>query len=234
MFLTRFHQNFGKGAEIMARTITVKGVGKATVKPDQVEISMTLKSKHRIYDMSMSMAAEQIDKLKNAFAQAEFEDGCLKTTDFHIRTDYDSARNKDGSYIKVFVGYECTHSLKLVFDFDTARLADALSAVAKSRTNPVIDIDFTVKNPADVHERVLRAAAENARKKAEILCTASGVKLGTLVNIDYNWGEVTYVSRAKYKMADYAVAGAAAPCSIDIDPDDIDAGDTAAFTWEIE
>ena len=217
----------------MARTITVKGVGKATVKPDQVEIRLTLTAKDKVYDKSMSMAAEQVENIKRALEKAGFGEGSLKTTNFDIRAVYDSVRDRDRNYISVFDGYECTHNLKLVFDFDTVRLSSALGAVAKSRVNPKINIDFTVKNPAAVNEMILQDAAANARKKAEILCAASGVKLGNLVCIDYNWGEVTYVSRAKYAMDDCIAVGAA-PCDIEIDPDDIEAGDTAAFVWEIE
>ena len=35
-----------------------------------------------------------------------------------------------------------------------------------------------------------RSAAKNARKKAETLCAAIGAKVGSLVRIDYNWGEI--------------------------------------------
>lgn len=217
----------------MAKTITVKGVGKATVKPDLVEIRMTLSTKDKVYEKSMSMAAEQIDSLKTAFESAGFGEGSLKTTNFDIRTVYDSVRDRDRNYVSVFSGYECTHNLKLVFDFDTKRLSAALGAIAESRVNPKINIDFTVKNPAAVNELILQDASANARRKAEVLCAASGVKLGELVCIDYNWGEITYVSQAKYAMEDCIVAAAAAPCDIDIDPDDIDAGDTATFVWEI-
>lgn len=217
----------------MAKTITVKGVGKATVKPDQVDIRMTLSAKDKVYEKSMSMAAEQIDSLKTAFEGAGFGEGSLKTTNFDIRTVYDSIRDRDRNYVSVFSGYECTHNLKLVFDFDTKRLSAALGAIADSRVNPKINIDFTVKNPAAVNELILQDAAANAKRKAEVLCAASGVKLGELVCIDYNWGEITYVSQAKYAIEDCIMPKDAAPCDIDIDPDDIDAGDTATFVWEI-
>lgn len=217
----------------MAKTITVKGVGKATVKPDQVEIRMTLSTKDKAYEKSMTMAAEQIDSLKMAFEKAGFGEGSLKTTNFDIRTVYDSVRDRDRNYVSVFSGYECTHNLKLVFDFDIKRLSAALGAIASSKSNPKINIDFTVKNPAAVNELILQDAAVNAKKKAEVLCAASGVKLGDLVCIDYNWGEITYISKAKYAMEDCIMSAAAAPCDIDIDPDDIDVGDTATFVWEI-
>lgn len=44
----------------MARTITVKGIGKVSAKPDYVVLSMTLESKHKDYDKAMNMAADHI------------------------------------------------------------------------------------------------------------------------------------------------------------------------------
>ena len=47
----------------MARTITVKGIGKVFAKPDYVVLSMTLESKHKDYDKAMDMAADHIQML---------------------------------------------------------------------------------------------------------------------------------------------------------------------------
>lgn len=217
----------------MARTITVKGVGTALVKPDQVELRLTLEAKDRNYDKAMEMAAEQIAAIKAAVENAGFEKDCLKTTNFHVNTVYDRVRDKNQNYITVFGGYECSHTLKLVFDFDSSRLSGALSAVAQSGVNPEIQISFTVKNPEAVNALILQDAAANARQKAEILCAASGVKLGKLLTIDYNWAEVNFVSRTTYNYGDCMVK-AAAPSAVEIDPDDIKASDSAAFVWEIE
>ena len=79
----------------MARTITVKGVGKAMVKPDQVVIRMSFEAKDKSYDRAMSLAAEQVADLKRAFIDAGFEKDALKTTDFNIRTDYDRVKDRN-------------------------------------------------------------------------------------------------------------------------------------------
>ena len=61
---------------------------------------------------------------------------------------------------------------------------------------------------------------------------AAGVKLGQLLDINYNWGEIELYAKTKYSVDD-CLAASCAPCDIDIDPDDIQAGDTATFVWEI-
>ena len=58
--------------------------------------------------------------------------------------------------------------------------------------HPELSIVFTVKDPSAVNKELLKSATANAREKAEILCEASGVELGKLLIIDYNWGRTQY------------------------------------------
>lgn len=115
----------------MARTITVKGIGKASAKPDYVVFSMTLESKHKDYDKAMDMAADHIQQLNETLCGIGFEKGSVKTTNFSVRTDYDRVKDRNGNYQNVFCGYEVTHNLKLAFGFDMGRLSLALSANLK-------------------------------------------------------------------------------------------------------
>ena len=79
---------------------------------------------------------------------------------------------------------------------------------------------------------ILQDAAQNARRKAEVLCAATGVKLGQLLDVNYNWGEIDLYAQTKYSAGD-CLAATCAPCDIEIDPDDIQAGDSVTFVWEI-
>ncbi|MCD8123982.1 MAG: hypothetical protein LUE23_02965 [Lachnospiraceae bacterium] len=51
----------------------------------------------------------------------------------------------------------------------------------------------------------------DAQRKAEILCEASGVKLGQLLNVDYNWGELEIYSNTQYKLSEECMPYAVAP-----------------------
>ena len=219
----------------MNKTITVKGIGKTTAKPDQVTVSMRLESKHKLYAKAMDKSAEDIEAIRNALRTVGFEKDALKTSDFDVCTNYESIRDKHGDYQRVFTGYCVTHDLTLVFAFDMERLAAVLSAIAECTATPRLSIDFTVKNRATVNEELLRSAASNAKRKAEILCDAAGVTLGDLVSIDYDWSELSIVSRTRFSCGgdtDYAVASPKAK-AIDIDPEDITASDTAVFVWTV-
>ena len=218
----------------MARTITVKGIGKASAKPDHVVLSMTLESKHKDYDKAMDMAAAHIQHLNDTLCGIGFEKGSAKTTNFNVRTDYDRVKDLYGNYESVFSGYEVTHNLKLAFDFDMGRLSQALAAIAGCLSHPQLSIAFTVKDATAINEEMLRSATVNAKRKAEILCEASGVTMGDLIPINYNWGELDIYSHTRYDCCEEAMAPLAVGATIDIAPEDIDVSDTATFVWKIK
>lgn len=215
----------------MPKTITVKGIGKATEQPDAVVLSMTIESSDSDYDRAMDKAAQGIEQLTAAVMNAGFEKKSLVTSSFNVRADYDNFRDGN-AYKSVFRGYAVTHGFKLTFDLDMQALSRVLTAISESPVNPQLSIYFTVKDTAAVSEEMLRSAAEDARRKAEILCNASGVRLGELISIDYSWGELNVRSDTR---CDCFAEGAALkmPRAIDIEPQAIETSETAAFVWEI-
>lgn len=214
------------------RTITVKGIGAVSVKPDLIVLRLSMETAEYEYDAAMKAAAEKIDFLNKALEAAGFEKKSAKTADFRVRADYDRLNDGKGNYTSVFMGYKCRHELKIEFDFDTKRLAKALSEISKCIAKPEISIDFTVKDSSAVSGELLKAAVKNAREKAEILCAASGAKLGELLSIDYNWGELHLYSATDYDVKGKCMTLGAAD-DMDIEPEEIKARDTATFAWEI-
>lgn len=214
------------------RTITVKGIGAVSVKPDLIVLRLSMETAEYEYDAAMKAAAEKIDFLNKALEAAGFEKKSAKTADFRVRADYDRLNDGKGNYTSVFMGYKCRHGLKIEFDFDTKRLAKALSEISKCIAKPEISIDFTVKDSSAVSGELLKAAVKNAREKAEILCAASGAKLGELLSIDYNWGELHLYSETDYDVEGKCLMMGAAD-DMDIEPEEIKARDTATFAWEI-
>ena len=219
----------------MNRTITIKGIGKLSLKPDQTVVSLTLKTVHGDYDKAMDEAAKHLEQLRNAITEIGFAKDDLKTTSFDVSTEYENERDKNGNYKRIFIGYRVTHGLKLEFDFDSQRLSKVLGAMAGCIAEPELNVQFTVKDKEAVNAALLESACINAKAKAEILTKASGVTLGELISIDYHWGELKLYSPTRYEMEDACMMRAsAAPTAMDIEPDDIDVSDSVTFVWEIK
>lgn len=215
----------------MSRTITVKGVGKVSAKPDYAVVSLKLEAKNRDYESAMKTAAKQITSLNESLAAVGFEKEAVKTTDFRVQTDYEDYKDPRGNYQRIFRGFVIRHQLKLAFDFDSKRLSQALSVLSQCLAHPELSVDFTVKDTAAVNEALLTDAAKAAKKKARILCKASGVKLGQLLSIDYNWGELDIYSDTKYDFnCESPICLSDGPV---IDPDDIKVSDSVTLVWEI-
>ncbi len=216
----------------MNRTITVRGTGHITLKPDQIVITLTLRSLKKNYEQAMDLSSKMLSLLKQSLSEIGFGESDLKTARFNVRTEHESICDKNGNYRTVFKGYVCEHDLKLEFDFDSKRLAQVLSAVSGCLADPELSIRFTVKDQNAAADALLQSAAENARHKAQILAASSGVKLGQIVTIDYNWGELNIFSQTDFAMEKRCMSMNAG--SIDMNPEDIELSDSAAFVWEIE
>lgn len=218
----------------MNRTITIKGIGKLSLKPDQVVVSLTLKATDKNYDKAMDTAAQHLEQLGGALVGIDFAKDDLKTTNFNVGTEYESERDKNGNYKRIFIGYSVTHQLKLEFDFDSQRLSQTLGAIAACIAEPELNVQFTVKDKEAVNAALLESACVNAKAKAGILAKASGVTLGDLISIDYNWGELHLFSPTRYDMEDACMnLSNATSTSIEIEPDDIEVSDSVTFVWEI-
>ncbi len=216
------------------RTIRVIGTGNASRKPDTIVIGFEMEAENRSYAKAMQLGSDQIQFIQDAAAAAGFEKSELRTTSFSTEADFESVYDEKKHYRSIFRGYICRHSLKLSFDFDLERLNRLLTEIGNCQSVPQFSIRFTVKNPKEVNEELLTTAANDAKERAEILCRASGVKLGALVNIDYSFGLADLFSRTiveENSMSSQAMKS----CSFraDFEPEDIRVSDNATFEWEI-
>lgn len=89
----------------MNKTITVKGIGRASARPDYIVISMNLEAADKMYDEAMALAAGNISLLTDVLTGSGFAKEAVKTTYFNVRTDYENVYKKNGSYERVFNGY---------------------------------------------------------------------------------------------------------------------------------
>lgn len=218
----------------MKRTVTVKGVGTATAKPDFIVISMNIVSKDKEYVKAVANANERITLLQKAIASAGFVKEDLKTLSFNVRTVYKNEQDERGIWASKFDGYECRYRLKLSMDMDSKWLADTLTEISDSGADAEFNIEFTVKNPEVIGEAVLKSATENAYRKAKILCAASGEKLGELISIDYDWSDI-HVASASVYAAGNMVRGISEDGGIpEFEPEDIRSSDSVTFVWEID
>lgn len=87
------------------------------------------------YDRAMEQAARQSGALTDAVKAAGFAAEDLKTTRFNVSANYESIRERDGTYRQVSAGYQCSQGFRLAFPLDMKRLGQVLSTIAGSGTS---------------------------------------------------------------------------------------------------
>lgn len=214
-----------------SREITIKGIGNLTAKPDFVIITIGLEKINQNYSIGYKQFANDMKNLQKVVEEVGFSKDELKASSISSAQHQEYVK---GKYVPM--GYRFASSLNLSFDFDPERLGKALEKLSKSEIKPNINIRFTVKDKEEIKNQLLAAAAQDAKKKAEILCTALGAKLGQLLKINYNWDEIEIYSKMRYEMEECCVGAAPGDDDdiIDFNPENIDLTDNASFVWEIE
>ena len=209
------------------RTIRVTGKGQIKVKPDMTRITMTLDGSFKDYSETLRHSSEETEVLKDVLSDFGFERADLKTLNFSVDTEYESYKDRDGSYKQRFSGYRFRHILKVEFLSDNDRLGKVLYALANCKVRPEFRISYTVSDPEAAKNTLLGKAVADAKEKASVL---------TQETIDYSWGEIDFEYRPMNGdvMTECCTAPMAAKSyDLDIEPDDIRVSDTVTLVWEI-
>ena len=217
------------------RTIRVTGKGQIKVRPDTTRIIMSLEGLYKDYNETLRLSSQDTETLKDILSGFGFERSDLKTLNFSVDTEYESYKDRDGSYKQRFTGYRYRHMLKVEFDSDNERLGKILYALANGKVRPDFRISYTVRDPEATKNTLLGKAVKDAREKVSVLTEAAGIVLKDIQSIDYSWGEIDFEYRPMDGgiLAERCMAEPTAAYSLDIEPDDIEASDTVTVVWEI-
>lgn len=217
------------------QTLTVKGTGRESLKPDQILITCTLSVKDTDYAALTSLEAEKLEELTKALEGVGFDKSEIKTSSFNIGTEYENYQTEEQVWKRRFLGYSLDHGLSLAFDCDMKLLNKVVNALSScEKADPSFNIGFTVKDKESASDRLLQKAVKDARRKAAAIAEAAGVSLGEIQNICFDNEEAAFASPTVFGRA----AGGAEPyrcaAKFDITPDDIVSEMSVTVVWGIE
>ena len=221
----------------MERTIRVTGKGNISVKPDIIRLRLSMEGIYPEYDETLQKSSEIVELLKDLVEKQGYERKELKTLYFNIDTEYESYQAKDKSWKRRFQGYKYVHRMKIEFPADNQRLGKMLYALAHCPVSPEFSIEYTVSDPEASKNELLGKAVKDSLKKASVLVEAADVKLGKIINIDYSWEEIDFVSKPLQEMSLRCCEldeSYSASYDMDIEPDDIDITDTVTVVLALE
>ena len=220
----------------MTRTIKVTGLSKVKASPDYTRISLTLSDTLKEYDACLAKSVENMNIIVECIKQFGFERSELKTSSFEIDRKTQSYRDKNDNWRERFVGYEYEENLNFIFKNDNERLGKILYALSHLSITPEIRVSYFCSDVESIKNELLELAIKDAQKKAELLTSASGVKLCEILDIDYSWIDVTLELDDLKILPTGGINGRSEKVSynVDIEPDDISTSDSVRITFRIE
>ncbi len=215
------------------RIIRVTGTGLLKLRPDLCRITLNLGGTEADYSAALERASGDSAALGEAVTALGFRREDLKTLDFAVDAEYESVQDEHGRWKQEFKGYRFRQSLKLEFPVDNVLLGRTLAALAAAPVDPEFHLSYGLLDPETAKASLIEAAVKDARRKAEILAGAAGVKLGALLRMDYSLAEPRLETAPMAKAMLARSNGAADSFAMDIHPEDIRAEDTVTLVWEL-
>lgn len=213
----------------MNRTMDVKGYAKVTKAPDEMQVSFSLSSISKDYKEALKELEGKQERLLKEVEVLGLKEEDLKTRDFRVFEETEEQVDENGQRKRIFKGYRMTLDMILITDLDKELLGHLLEAITQSSSEPNLHVQFSLKEPETLYEELLRKATEDAKEKAKVLAEASGVKLGDLININYQVQKDT-----PYSPTSFGNKLMARNSSLSFNPEDIAKEDHVTFTWLIE
>ena len=167
-------------------TLTVTGTGEVSVAPDMATLRIGVET--RAETAAAAVAANNqaaqaiIDTVKENGVAAED----IQTANFSVSPVYDetSYQRPEGPRI---VGYQATNQVVTrIRDLD--RLPELLDATVGSGANRIDGLEFALADDTATADEARRLAVQDARRKAEVLAEAAGVRLGEIRSIGETGG----------------------------------------------
>ena len=103
------------------RTITVKGTGNVSARPDYIILTLNIEALSETYDCAMSEAAERIEKMQGAAVRVGYHKEDLKTTSFDVQTRYENVKDRQGNSHGKYCDCKNSSAIYSLFFITTAK-----------------------------------------------------------------------------------------------------------------
>ena len=179
-----------------AETVSVSGVGRATLTPDRASFSVGVQSMGPSVAAAVQENNQRVAAIVAAMRKLGATDREIRTSQLSIYPQQDHQPNRAPR----IVGYQVSNNVTVVRN-DPTEAGRYVQAAVDAGANTVSGVHFTVSDPARGRDTALQAAFADARAKADVLARAAGRTIGRALAIT----EGTAVTPPPYPMARGAV-----------------------------
>jgi len=167
------------GASKPAGGITVTGVGTVTAVPNEATFTIGVQSQGSTAREALAANSDQMRRVLAAVKSAGVDESDIKTQDVSVSPSYEDEGRING--------YSARNSVAVTIDA-LSKAGGVLDAASNAGANEVYGPMLSRSNQDKLQAKALRDAVANARKKAEALADAAGVRLGSVTAVTEGFG----------------------------------------------
>lgn len=207
----REHTFIGRTSEA-PHLITISGEGKVTAIPDIAVVMLGMQTEKKSVADAQRENTRVMNELQNRLKALAIPPDDVTTSQYSVYPQYDW---NDGR--QTLRGYQVNQEVTVkIRDFD--KISPVLALVGELGLNQVGGLNFSIDDPEQLRQEARISALAQAKRKAEALARAAGVRLGKIVSFSESGGGVPPVPvyALKGMGGDAAVAPEIAPGSQDV------------------
>lgn len=178
------------------RTMTVSGQAKVSVAPDFATINLGVITEDKDAMVAQKANSAAMDKVVASLKASGVKAEDMKTVTYSIQPRYDYDEKTRESRI---TGYTVSNSVNVTVR-DLTKTGSIIDAAAQSGVNISSNISFGLSNYEDFYNEALEKAVLAAKKKADTMAGALGVKLIAPISVNEGGGYSPLSNYAVYDM----------------------------------
>jgi uncharacterized protein YggE len=166
-----------------ARTITVLGEGKVSLKPDIATINVGAEARAATVSEAKAEVDAQMAAITAALQEAGVSEKDIQTSHYGIYYEREPMPVLgEGTAVGVQGGYVVSNMVQVTVR-DVEKAGGVLDAVVQAGANQVYGVTFTVADESTWQSQARADAMADARSRAQELAELAGVELGQVVSV---------------------------------------------------
>lgn len=158
---------------------SVDGEGEATAVPDTATFSVGVTGTASTADAAKNQVTQTTNKIIDDIKALGIKETSIKTANYSVNPNQDFTGGRN-----TITGYTANQELQV--KVDNVDLANkALDTATRDGANQVTGVTFTLNDEekAKAEDKARRVAITNAKKKAQSIADAAGVRLGRIISV---------------------------------------------------
>jgi uncharacterized protein YggE len=160
-------------------TVYVSGQGVVTVAPDTASVIIGVNIIETTLSSAQEKATVQMTAVIDALKAAGIAEKDIQTVNYSVNILQNYDQNGNPATIE---GFQVSNQVNVTVR-DLAQLGSILDTVVAQGANAIYGISFFVNDPSAAASQARELAVQDARKKAEELAAAAGMRVGRILSI---------------------------------------------------